>query len=98
MLLEVGQELIFTTHECVGKEPAVHELSAISTGCCNCGDVVLIDDGKIQLHCDQYQSAGCTCNLVESRGKLSSRKVNLPRTKISLPSLTAKDLETWFRA
>lgn len=94
MLLEVGQELIFTTHECVGKEGRLYMNYQQFPQDVAIGDVVLIDDGKIQLRVISTNRLDEVHAIVESRGKLSSRKgVNLPRTKISLPSLTAKDLE-----
>jgi pyruvate kinase len=58
------------------------------------GDKILIDDGKIVLRVTGTNKKDEVVAIVESGGKLSSRKgVNLPKTKISLPSLTPKDLE-----
>jgi pyruvate kinase len=58
------------------------------------GDAILIDDGKIKLEVIQTNAIDSVKAKVIYGGKLSSRKgVNLPNTKISLPSLTEKDLE-----
>ena len=58
------------------------------------GEKILLDDGKLTLMITKVLDA----NNVEARivigGKLQSRKgVNLPNTKISLPSLSEKDKE-----
>jgi len=56
------------------------------------GDSVLIDDGKIELQVLRKNGSDKISAKVVHGGKLSSRKgVNLPFTKVSLPSLTEKD-------
>jgi pyruvate kinase len=56
------------------------------------GDVVLIDDGKIKLQVIQTDKTKNVKAQVIYGGDLYSRKgVNLPDTKISMPSLTDKD-------
>jgi pyruvate kinase len=58
------------------------------------GDQVLIDDGKIMLEVKQTNQLNSVKARVVHGGILSSKKgVNLPNTKISQPSLTAKDLD-----
>ncbi len=94
MLLEVGQEIIFSTHECIGKDNRLYMNYQQFPQDVAIGDLVLIDDGKIQLRVVSTNRLDEVHAIAESRGKISSRKgVNLPRTKISLPSLTTKDLE-----
>lgn len=56
------------------------------------GETILIDDGKIKLQVqdiiDEHQF---TCKVVHG-GKLTSKKgVNLPESKLSIPSITEKD-------
>ncbi len=56
------------------------------------GDVVLIDDGKLKLEVKEVKPDGDVVTLVMHGGKLHSKKgVNLPYTKISIPSITEKD-------
>ena len=56
------------------------------------GDRVLIDDGKIELKVVSSNKTSIVETQVIFGGLLSSNKgVNLPNTKISLPSLTKKD-------
>lgn len=94
MLLEPGQEIVFTSHECIGKGNRLYMNYLQFPQDVAIGDVVLIDDGKIELRVISTNRTDEVHAIAESGGKLSSRKgVNLPHTKISLPSLTAKDLD-----
>jgi pyruvate kinase len=57
------------------------------------GEKILVDDGKICLEVTGTNGRDRVTTRVISGGILSSRKgVNLPQTKISLPSLTEKDM------
>jgi pyruvate kinase len=56
------------------------------------GDMVLIDDGKIELKVKSCSDTDVVCEVVYG-GPLKSRKgINLPFTKVTAPSLTEKDL------
>ena len=58
------------------------------------GELILLDDGKIHLEVISTNGVDEVETKVLYGGVLSSNKgVNLPNTKISLPSLTEKDLE-----
>jgi pyruvate kinase len=56
------------------------------------GDVVLIDNGAIQMKVLAKCGNKVECEVL-TEGKLGSRKhINLPGVKVSLPALTAKDM------
>ncbi|MFM9026493.1 MAG: pyruvate kinase [Bacteroidota bacterium] len=94
MQLEAGDEITFTTHECIGENGKVYMNYGQFPSDVAIGDTVLIDDGKLKLQVTDTNKTDTVKAVVESGGVLSSRKgVNLPRTKISLPCLTVKDLE-----
>lgn len=58
------------------------------------GELILLDDGKLQLEVIETNGKDLIKAKVNHGGILKSNKgVNLPNTKISLPSLTPKDLE-----
>ena len=60
------------------------------------GDKILLDDGRIILRAKAIQNKKITCSVLQG-GTLSSNKgVNLPNTKISLPTITKKDLSDIF--
>jgi len=58
------------------------------------GELILLDDGKFMLEVvSSNKKTEVVCEIIHG-GILSSKKgVNLPNTKLSLPSLTEKDLE-----
>ena len=58
----------------------------------NHGDVILIDDGKIECHVQSVEDNVVITKVVHG-GAVSSRKgINLPSTKVSAPALTEKDI------
>src|SRR4029077_5925744 len=58
----------------------------------NVGDVVLIDNGAIQMKVLAKQGNKVECEVLTD-GKLGSRRhINLPGVKVSLPALTEKDI------
>src|SRR4029077_1190280 len=59
----------------------------------NVGDVVLIDNGTIQMKVLAKAGNKVECEVLTA-GKLGSRRhINLPGVKVSLPALTAKDIQ-----
>jgi pyruvate kinase len=92
--LEDGAEVILTTQECVGRHDRLYITYPEFPKDVKVGDRILIDDGKIQLTVTVSNATDEVKAKVIHGGVLASRKgVNLPNTKISLPSLTDKDKE-----
>ncbi len=91
--LEKNQEIILTTKECEGNEQVLYITYPQFPKDVKKGERVLLDDGKIQFEViDTDEKENVRCKVIAG-GNLSSKKgVNLPNTKISLPSLTMKDL------
>jgi pyruvate kinase len=59
----------------------------------NVGDVVLIDNGAIEMKVLAKAGNKVKCEVLTA-GKLGSRRhINLPGVKVSLPALTAKDIK-----
>ena len=93
-MLVRGEELVFTSQECAGNAQQVYMNYRQFPQDVAIGDTVLIDDGKLSLRVTGTNRTDRVTAVVENGGPLRSRKgVNLPNTKISLPSLTAKDLD-----
>lgn len=90
--LHEGDELVLTTEELAGNRELVYIKYPGFVNDVKSGDRVLIDDGKLELEVAKVMSPERVLTRVIHGGILSSRKgVNLPNTKISLPSLTEKD-------
>jgi pyruvate kinase len=94
MQLNAGDEIRFTTEECIGENGVLYMNYQQFPSDVAVGDTILIDDGKLKLHVTETNKKDHVKAVVESGGLLSSKKgVNLPNTKISLPCLTPKDLD-----
>ncbi|MBN2215256.1 MAG: pyruvate kinase [Bacteroidales bacterium] len=89
-----GKEIFFVSEECTGNPERVFLSYKGFAGDAVPGESVLVDDGKIQLCVIETNKKNSVRLKIIHGGKLSSRKgVNLPDTRISLPSLTKKDIE-----
>jgi len=90
--LHNGATVRFTLNECMGTAEKLYMNYPLFASDVKAGDKILIDDGKIQLTAVSTNGSDEVVARVVYGGLLSSRKgVNLPDTKISLPSLTDKD-------
>jgi pyruvate kinase len=86
-----GQELTITTREVLGNNELVSTSYERLPQDVKIGDMVLIDDGKIELKVKEVRDVDVICTVVYG-GPLKSRKgINLPQTKVTAPSLTEKD-------
>ncbi|MEG1910063.1 MAG: pyruvate kinase [Bacteroidales bacterium] len=94
VLLENGQKFTFVSCPCVGDSTQAYMSYVDFPKTVKIGDLVLIDDGKLRLKVTQTNGVDKVETLVENGGILSSKKgVNLPNTRVNLPSLTDKDIE-----
>ncbi len=91
--LVVGKEIVITTKECIGTAERVYITYPQFPKDVKEGENILIDDGKLLLRVIETNGEDEVKSVVVYGGILSSKKgVNLPNTKVSLPCLTAKDL------
>ena len=90
--LNDGDLIKFTNKECIGTKEAVYMSYKRFAKDVNIGEKVLVDDGKLEFEVIDTNGEDEVILKVLFGGILSSNKgVNLPNTKISLPSLTPKD-------
>ncbi|MCH7812888.1 MAG: pyruvate kinase [Planctomycetes bacterium] len=91
--IETGAELRFVTQSVVGNAERLTINHPEILDEIQVGHRLLIDDGAIRLCVTARGPDGLVCDCLVG-GKLSTRKgVNLPDTDLSLPTLTAKDLD-----
>lgn len=89
-----GDILTFVNEPCMGTKEKIYMSYEKFAKDVNVGEKVLVDDGKLMFEVVETNKADTVKLKVLFGGTLSSRKgVNLPNTKISLPSLTPKDEE-----
>jgi pyruvate kinase len=89
-----GSRINITTHECIGSEDGIYITYETFPQDVQPDEIILLDDGKIQMRViETNRQDTVVCEVVHG-GILTSRKgVNLPNTKVSIPSLTEEDLE-----
>jgi pyruvate kinase len=93
-VIERGQKLTITTRELIGNNEVVSTSYKSLPRDVKIGDMILIDDGKLELKVLQIMGDGDVITEVIYGGSLKSRKgINLPFTKVSAPSLTEKDMK-----
>lgn len=93
MPLEPGDIISFTNEKKVGNKESVYISYPAFHDDVKAGEKILLDDGKIETVITEITKDGLVKAQVLNGEVLQSKKgVNLPDTKISLPSLTEKDL------
>jgi len=92
VILEDGDEFVFTTEECVGNNEKAFMTYQNFPRDVKPGEQILVDDGKLLFEVISTDKKLKVVTKVIVGGVLSSKKgVNLPNTNISLPALTEKD-------
>ncbi|MCC6599538.1 MAG: pyruvate kinase [Crocinitomicaceae bacterium] len=88
-----GQSIIISTVPQVGTEQQIYTNYKEFAADVKAGETVLLDDGKIVLKILNTNGRDTVeCEVIQG-GPLSSKKgLNLPNTKVSLPSLSEKDI------
>jgi pyruvate kinase len=93
LLVKPGDILTFVNEKCVGTLEKIYVSYPNLAGDVKIGNMIMIDDGKIEVQVKEITKEGHVKVMVTLGGVISSKKgINLPDTKISLPALTEKDL------
>lgn len=93
IVINDGDEIIFTNSECSGTINRLFISYSDLPKDVRKGDSILVDDGKLKFEVISTDSKMDILARTIHGGKLFSRKgVNLPDTRISIPSLTEKDI------
>ncbi len=91
--LKKGDTFFFTNEKCIGTKEKVYISYPNFHTDVRIGEKILLDDGKIEVLVKEIEQDNRVKVEVLTPGILSSKKgVNLPDTKVSLPSLSEKDL------
>lgn len=89
--LESGKKFVLTTREVEGNENEAAVTYELLPGCVDVGDVVLLNDGMIELVVEEISATDVTCKVVHG-GTLSNRKsINLPGKDVDMPYLSDAD-------
>ncbi len=90
--IERGQQLVITTREVLGNQELVSTSYKTLPKDVKLGDMILVDDGKIELKVTEVRDIDVVTEVVYGGPLLSRKGINLPFTKVSAPCLTEKDL------
>ena len=89
-----GKHINITTHECIGDDNQIYITYDAFPRDVQANEIILLDDGKLQMRVLETNKIDTVVCEVVHGGILTSRKgVNLPNTKVSIPSLTPDDME-----
>ena len=89
-----GSQVEITTNELIGDEKTIYITYENFPNDVKENEIILLDDGKLQMRVISTNHKDTVICEVVHGGVLTSRKgVNLPNTKVSIPSLTEEDLD-----
>ncbi len=93
VLLEAGDEFIVTTESVPGDRTMVSTSYTGLPGDVTVGDVVLVDDGRVELRVTRIDGPRVHTEVIEG-GRVSDHKgFNLPGVAVSVPAMSEKDRE-----
>lgn len=93
VLLEAGDEFIVTTEDVPGDKSMVSTTHIGLPGDVTPGDLVLVDDGRVELRVTSVDGPRVHTKVIEG-GRVSDNKgFNLPGVPVSVPALSDKDVE-----
>lgn len=92
--VEIGDTFTLTTRDLIGDKTIVSVSHHGLASDVKVGDLILIDDGLIELEVKEIKDGTDIICRVNNSGQMSNHKgVNVPNVKISLPAITEKDRE-----
>jgi pyruvate kinase len=92
--LKVGASVLITTEKQIGTAEVIYTNYKEFPCDVKPGETILLDDGKLVMVIESTDGEKEVVAKVVQGGVLSSKKgLNLPNTKVSLPSLSQKDIE-----
>ncbi len=86
-----GHQIVITTEEVLGNASKVSTTYKNLAKDVNVGDMVLVDDGNIELEIKEIKGEEVKCEVRFGEVLKSRKGINLPFTKVTAPSLTPKD-------
>ena len=91
--LAAGETVTITSRKVRGRAGLIPSQYARLQDDVERGDMVLLDDGNLELRVERVRGRDVTCTVVHG-GRLTDRKgMNLPDAEVSVPTLTRKDRE-----
>ncbi|MBC8155465.1 MAG: pyruvate kinase, partial [Bacteroidetes bacterium] len=89
--IKAGQRLVFTNDDILGSTERVSTPYKGMYQDVQIGERVLMDDGKLEVRVVGLEGTDIVTEVVYGGSMKSKKGVNLPNTKVSMPSVTDKD-------
>jgi pyruvate kinase len=94
VLIQVGQQIEIVVDKVLGNNERFSINYNLLPRDVNPGERILLDDGKLVLEVKETdKKSKIRCEVIQGGLLCSKKGVNFPNTKISMPSLTEKDIE-----
>ncbi|WP_216381061.1 pyruvate kinase [Arcanobacterium phocae] len=93
VLLESGDIFTITTDDILGDKDRVSTTFKGLPGDCSEGDLILIDDGKVQVRVLSVEGSDVRTQVLVGGTVSNNKGVNLPGVAVSVPALSEKDKE-----
>jgi pyruvate kinase len=90
--LVAGQRAIITTRETLGTAERFGTTYELLPRDVTAGDPILLDDGNLTLHVEKVTDDEVWCEVVDGGPLRDKKGINLPRSRVSAPSMTEKDI------
>lgn len=90
---EIGEEFLITQEDIMGTPEKVYLSYPNFNNDVKVGEPLYIDDGKMEVEVTEINGNDVKVKVVVPGTIYSNKGINLPDTKISLPSMTEKDIE-----
>lgn len=91
--LPQGETVVITRHGLSGGGRSFSTTLPAMIDDCRPGQRILLDDGMIELRVTERRDEALVCTVVTGGTLLPRKGINLPETRVSSASLTAKDME-----
>ena len=91
VMLETGADFILTSRDIMGNAREVSTNYKEIPKLVSKGDKILLDDGAIELRVKKVSKTDVTTEVVNGAILAERKGINLPNTKLPIPSLTEKD-------
>lgn len=89
--LEPGQRVHLTTQRLLGTDQHIPVTEPRLAKDARRGDPIFLADGSLELRVLEVDNTDVTCEVVTGGLLLTGKGVNLPRTRLQVPTFTAKD-------
>src|SRR5216684_8881511 len=89
--LKAGQQPTITTRKVVGSGTTIPTPNKSLPRDVKPGELILIDDGRVRLEALRVRGPDVLCRVLSGGAIKDHKGINLPQTKVSLPTLTPKD-------